>query len=378
MKRWHAWAWVALGMAMPCLANAADGPARVRLGTDTEFGVKGIFQYDWAHFSDDRMPGGRHLFDDDQAWRREQVSLYLQREGGFKINAGYDFATGEWVDNDIAFKTRAGKFQVGEFRTLVGWENASTSSKATTFIEAALPVLVTYEGRRAGVGWTFGGIRHWTFQAQWFLPHDLNHDGDGRTLAARAVYAPVKRETEVVHLGLSVSRETREGRHARFRSRPETNLTPVRLLDTGKLDGVRHINRAGLEVAWMRGPLLVQGEYLGLHAQRDAAADVDSHGGYLSASWMLTGESRTYKDTAFGNPQPRHAWGAFGIGVRYSRVDLDDGPVRGGSEHDWTVGLNWYIGQYFKLQANEVYAVAERGSLAVNPHIFELRAQVAF
>lgn len=378
MKRFYASILFALGMAMPWLACAGDWPTHVTFDNGAELGAKGIFQYDWAAFHGDRLRNGQRRFDDSQAWRREEFSLYLKRQGSFKITAGYDFAQDEWIDNDIAFMTSAGKFQFGEFRTPVGWESARTSGAATPFIEAALPVLVTYEGRRAGLGWTYDGIRHWTFQAQWFLPHDLNHDGDGKTLAARVVYTPVKRDNEVVHLGLAVSRETREGHQARFKSRPETHLTPVHLIDTGMLDGVQHIDRGGFEGAWMQGPLFVHGEYLDMRAQREDVPDFHSHGGYLSVNWMLTGESRTYKNTAFGNPTPRHDWGAIGVGVRYSRADLDDGQVLGGSEHDWTVGINWYISKHFKLQANEVYAVAERGNLPVNPHIYELRAQMTF
>lgn len=378
MKRMHAWIFFALAMVVPLLACAADGPLRINVGNGAELGADGIFQYDWASFNDDRLPDGSRRFDNDQAWRRQEVDVYLQRKGVFKITAGYDFAYGTWVDNYIAFDTDAGTFQIGEFRTLVGWESATTSGAETTFIEASLPVLVVYEGRRAGVGWTYDGIDHWTLQAQWFVPHDLNHEGRGKTLVARVVYAPINRDNEVIHFGLSASRETREGHHAQFKTRPETRLTPVRLIGTRKLDDVQHISRRGLEAAWMCGPMLLQGEYLALRAQRDAATDFHSHGGYLSFSWVLTGESSSYKATVFGNPKPRHAWGAVGVGVRYSRIDLDDGPIYGGREHDWTVGINWYIGKHVKLQANDVYAVAERGNLPVNPHIYELRAQVTF
>ena len=56
----------------------------------------------------------------------------------------------------------------------------------------------------------------------------------------------------------------------------------------------------------------------------------------------------------------------------------DDGSVTGGREHDWTLGLNWYLGQHFKLQANYIRAFSDRGDLHVDPRILALRAQVAF
>lgn len=359
-------------------AHAGDWPTKVTLDDGSELGVTGDFQYDWARFNHDQLADGTHVFADNDDWRRQEVNVYLKKKDTYEVNFGYDFASDVWVDNDVAIHTKAGKFQLGEFRTPVGWEDASTSGAATTFIEAGLPNAVVYEGRRAGVGWTFTGIKHWTLQAQWFGPHDLNHDAAGNTVATRVVYAPVARTGAVVHLGVSASREQRQDHMAQFAATPESGLTTVSLVDSGKLTDVEHIDRAGFEAAWLHGPLLLQGEYLGLRATRMAHPDFDSHGWYLGASWLLTGESRSYKDTAFGDPKPSHPWGAVELAMRYSRVDLTDHAVFGGTEHDWTVGVNWYVSKHLKLQANEVLAKVDDGKLPVSPHVFELRAQVAF
>jgi phosphate-selective porin OprO/OprP len=93
---------------------------------------------------------------------------------------------------------------------------------------------------------------------------------------------------------------------------------------------------------------------------------------------MLTGESHGYKDTAFANPVPSRPAGAVEVAMRYSTVDLDDDGIEGGTEHDWTLGLNWYISKHFKLQANDVRAFSDRGNLEVEPHIYELLAQLSF
>jgi len=64
--------------------------------------------------------------------------------------------------------------------------------------------------------------------------------------------------------------------------------------------------------------------------------------------------------------------------LRYSTLDLDDGPTLGGTEHDWTLGANWYLTKYLKLQANYVRATSDRRDLRIDPHIFQMRAQVMF
>jgi phosphate-selective porin OprO/OprP len=80
-----------------------------------------------------------------------------------------------------------------------------------------------------------------------------------------------------------------------------------------------------------------------------------------------------------------HDWGAFEIALRYSELDLNDGPVKGGKEDDWTIGANWYLGTHWKLQANYVWANSTKfygnplnADADVDPRIFEVRAQVYF
>src|SRR5579875_3500004 len=229
--------------------------------------------------------------------------------------------------------------------------------------------------KAAGWAWNGGGM---SLRAAWLARTDLNADANGSTVAGRAVYTPVRRAGEVVHLGVSASREQRDGFTARVSARPEVALTPVRLIDTGTLRGVDHIDRAGLEAGWLAGPLLLQSEYLMLRAQRPAARGFTSHGGYVFAAWLLTGETHGYRDSGFIDPVPVNPCGALELALRFSTLDLDDAGVTGGRERDWTLGLNWYFERHFKLQANYIRAFSNRGNLHLDPRILALRAQLAF
>ena len=100
---------------------------------------------------------------------------------------------------------------------------------------------------------------------------------------------------------------------------------------------------------------------------------------------MLTGEGRPYSKGAIGNVRPMNDYGALEVAVRYSQVDLNDGPVLGGKQNDWTIGANWYLGQHLKFQANYIWANSTRhygaplnAEADVDPRVFELRAQVYF
>lgn len=44
--------------------------------------------------------------------------------------------------------------------------------------------------------------------------------------------------------------------------------------------------------------------------------------------------------------------GTWEIAARYSYLNLNDGPIDGGRINDVTLGLNWYLNQYTKMQFN--------------------------
>ncbi len=373
-----AWALPLLLASLPAFAGGDDWPTSHTFDNGVEVGLKGLVQYDFNRFGNDRLADGSTYFDDAQTWRRKEFNFYVRKDGAYEVNAGYDFQSRSWVDNYVAVETPVGRFRAGQFKTPVGWEDGNTSTGATLFMERSLPEQAIHEGRRIGLEWTRDFSTRWYLQVAGFTRHDLNDEASGATFAGRAVYTPARQDGNVLHLGLATSRELRDDHTARVRARPEVGLTPVRLVDTGTLQGVDRIDRGGLEAGWLRGPLLVQGEYLALRADRPTARDFHSHGGYVSAAWLLTGETHGYKASGFSNPDPARPWGAFELALRYSSLDLDDGDVAGGREHDWTLGLNWYLGSHFKLQANYIRASSDRGNLQVDPRIVALRAMVAF
>ena len=101
-------------------------------------------------------------------------------------------------------------------------------------------------------------------------------------------------------------------------------------------------------------------------------------------SWVLTGESRPYDPHSgtFGRLRPRRAAGQGGSGAwelaaRLSSLDLDD-EIRGGSEDNVTLGLNWYVNNHTRFMLNVINASAERGGNETDVTIVQLRAQLDF
>lgn len=343
-----------------------------------EFGIKGLYQADNNEFTNDRLANGQNKFEDLHTWRRKEFNIYLLRKDKFEATFGYDFQSKLWIDNYLKLYTKLGDFRLGQMKTQVGWEEAS-SSAATTFLERALPVQAVNEGRRVGVDWSYGKVPNWQLNLAVLGYQDMNGDNDGTTIAGKVAFNPIKTEQTIMHLGLAVARENREDDTARVRARPEANLTPVRLIDSGNLKNTDHIDRLGLEGAYIHGPWLVQSEWLNVDANRTSGFEsYNASGFYIFGSWVLTGESRPYKNGYIGNIKPKNPWGAFEVAARYSQLNLNDGSIMGGKEHDWTLGVNWYLTQHFKFQANYIRAYSDKGNLSLDPQIFELRAQMYF
>jgi len=377
--------------ALPAMAQdysfLGDWPTHHAFADGTDFGVTGLYQYDVNDFSHDDG-----LLRDAHTNRRKYFAVYLKKNGVYDAKAEFDFQSKKWQDVFLRVQSKAvfgrdgGALRIGQSKTPVGFEG-NISSNAPTFIELALSTQAVYENRRVGVDWALS--RPSWLAAVGYYGGDLQGDNDGHTLAGRLAWVPRHQPGDVLHLGVTASRESPASSvnglglanvpSARFRSTPEAGLSPLYLVDSGTLKNVDEIDRYGFEALWIRGPWSLQGEHLRANTSFDdgkPAYRID--GWYAFASWVATGESRPYKDGNVGNVVPSRPWGAVEFAARYSTVDLDGGGIMGGREHDWTLGVNWYLGRHLKLQANYIRAFSDRKQLAVDPHIVELRAQIAF
>lgn len=390
MKPTRGLAFCTLSMALATGAHAADinaWPIKYTTSAGTEWSLYGNYQYD--------ITDVKHsdTIDDAQTNRRKELGFTARRKNAWDAIVYYDFQSKLWLDVYWRVDTRwlfgedDGTFRFGHSKLPVGFEGV-TISRADSFIELALPVQAFYETRRTGVDWAFERPQYLVNLAYYMGP-DLQGDNDGTTVAARVAWTPLKAEGDVLHLGISASREdpsaTTDGRGirhepaARWRARPEDGLTDVRLVDSGSLSHLDHTLRLGLEGLWIHGPLSFQGEYLQAHSQRrNGLPSYTADGYYMFGSYILTGESRRYSAGNVNNLKPRRPWGALELLLRYSAVDLNDGAVAGGHQHDLTFGANWYLTQHFKFQANYVQVHAERLSKRQDPDILELRAQMYF
>jgi phosphate-selective porin OprO/OprP len=357
--------------------------------TDGEFSLQlgGRIMADAAYYCEDRnrLGNGTEL-------RSIRIGLEGRLFADYVYEFDVDFAGGEsdvkdaWVGYDAY---SSWQFKVGQFKEPFSLEEL-TSRKYITFMERALPNALV-PGRNMGLGMRWQGER--VTVAAGLFGEDYNDDPDnegdeGWGATVRATFAPVARKRSVLHFGVAAShRRTGDAAVYRVDVRPESHLTDIRYLDTGKINESRSVALLGLETAWVDGPWSLQSEWMRADLDRNGQPDPGFVGWYLLGSWFLTGESRNYKRKkgAFGRVRPLESMGAVELALRYSRLDLNDLDVEGGLSKQVTLGLNWYMNSQMRLMANYIWVQNDHlanadGEVAGEdePRILQVRAQVDF
>jgi phosphate-selective porin OprO/OprP len=189
--------------------------------------------------------------------------------------------------------------------------------------------------------------------------------------------------------------------------RPELRIDPTSLVSTGAIANVSGAQVYSVEAAATYGPLFFQGEYFWFNVDRGAATglppigapNLNFQGGYAQASYVLTGETRTYNpaSAAYNGVAPANpfslaggGWGAWEIAGRISTIDLNDqlataAGIAGGRQTIYTAGLNWYVNRNIRFMFNYLHGDITKQVNATNAtdagskfDAFAMRTQVAF
>lgn len=314
----------------------------------------------------------------EEPWEVRRLAVYMKGDlvllTPFSYHIELSGVSGHFTTEDTYLLWRnlplIGTFKVGQYKVQFGLENTTPSFSLVT-MESASPITALAPGANAGVqvgqpvlkgrmSWTLGAFTQPNYQVAGDASEDYLR------VTGRVTGLAVDREggesPELLHLGLSASVLKAGQGGIEYRSRPEAHLAPY-LVDTGNIpDG--EARTAALECAWVKGPFSVQSELLVSQVHGPGQPTALLSGVYGMVTWTPTGESRPY-DRANGTLTSmvplrpfsfKHGGrGALELALRLSRVDLDDGPVRGGRMSTVTGAANWYLNRNAKLMLNVVH-----------------------
>jgi phosphate-selective porin OprO/OprP len=327
-----------------------------------------------------------------------EVGIY----SGFKfsLNDFYlRFNQDQYVDYYGAIRNKPFKkylgldsLQLGVFSPQMGLE-ASGSSENTDFLEVGSPTSAFEPGDRLGIQLAGSGLeQRFTWAFGFFSLSTENETGNASKSKAsgigRITLLPWYKEEDgslrLLHLGASGNYVHSGTNQIRYQSRPESYLAPE-TVDTGTIDSSKAF-LYGLEGAWVHGPYCVQGEYFHSFVKDNLGDRLNFGGFYVYGTYFITGESRPYdrRDGTFGRVRPKEnfswkqrTWGAWELGVRFSHLDLNDGPVHGGRMDILTGGLNWSPSPLVRVMFNYLRQnISNAPNFDGVGHTFTLRFQL--
>ncbi|HLI20398.1 MAG TPA: porin [Stellaceae bacterium] len=309
----------------------------------------------------------------------------------------------------------------------------ATSSNDIMFIERSSSQVIAANLAAGDFRENFGG--HWNTDRLWLgayftgpttgSTHAIT-SGFAEQVGAveRATYQLLQSDQYSLHIGGDAEEllkpETVGGARVvtTFSDRPELRIDPTSFINTGTLGSatnpVTGASVLGGELAGGFGSLFGQAEYFHYKVDRSGLSSAAFNGGYVEASYTLTGEHRKYNPAtgAYGGIIPDRpfdihhvmdgAWGALELGARYSAIDLNSNytsgqtttastaAVAGGKQQVITLGANWYINNNIRFMLDYLHGniskplAATAGTIPLGTNVgatfdaIALRTQVAW
>lgn len=251
------------------------------------------------------------------------------------------------------------------------------SSRLLTFLERTAITNALRIGRRIGVSaryWNdYGQVTAAVMGHEGGTRKDKGQDDEGWASTLRISVAPINNHGENLHVGLAGSYKIPDvvsdlpKNTIEISARTETYVFDPKFLHSNNIDDVNYYNRYGAELMYVNGPFYFQSEFMGALIKRwdinnkysllNRNPNIHLKGGYVMATYMLTGETRYYYvDEGEVGPieSPKSSWGAVELAARYSVTDLNDpkAGIIGGQSNQLMLGVNYYPNTNIKLQFN--------------------------
>ncbi|MEQ8734919.1 MAG: porin [Rhodospirillaceae bacterium] len=341
----------------------------------------------------DAVANDLNALDDGAVLRRVRLGVKGKIDSDWTYDIKLDAGRGmtELYDASIGYRFRSkSSAQVGQFKEPIGLE-WSTGAPWWTFLDRGLVSTLTPK-RAVGAMLSSGG-QNWGLSGGWFgdAARMKGTSAIDRAITGRFHVVPMKTEDIVLHIGLGASFRTPDDVEGiRYKTKHETSLSAIPILDTGRIEAAKRSSVVNLEALLNYRSVSLQMEYAKTRVLRSEAlpnAHFDAF--YVQGSWFMTGENRPYNASKGGmarvkplEPLSKHSngGGALEIAFRYDFADLTDSNILGGEMDRYTLGLNWYLNGNTRISANYITAYIDRPMSYLDGTINALagRFQIAF
>jgi phosphate-selective porin len=214
-----------------------------------------------------------------------------------------------------------------------------------------------FRSRNTGLQWRHFMLKdRMTISAGWFNSFITDGKSLGNapnTFTARITGLPkISRDgKQFMHAAVAVRYVEADNGTLRLRGKNESNISS-NYVDTKTFSGEHQWN-IGIEQLWSLENFSVLMEYIHNWSKTPTGSE-QFNGYYITSSYIISGETRPY-DKKAGYARrvlPDGKSGAFELWMRIGRVDLDSRHIAGGTNNRYTLGLNWWATQHWKLGMN--------------------------
>lgn len=270
-----------------------------------------------------------------------------------------------------------GRFQIGKMKEPISLER-NMGMVLEQFMERPMHLDAFLPSRNTGISvsdmilddkvtWRAGIFNNWIEQ------DDISFSEMSNAYVGRVTTVAYenKEAHRLLHLGAGYRYSDAKLGHVHYRVGPGQSFVD-KWADTGELpaDGAGTVN---LEMTYLDGPFWLAAEYTSVDLDSPTMGDPTFSGYHVAANYMLTGEHRGYnkRRAVVRRVIPEQdftsgGWGALGLSVRYSTVDLTDGLVEGGEMDVSSLGIIWYTQRASQFHLQWSRANLKSNDLATN------------
>jgi phosphate-selective porin OprO/OprP len=257
-----------------------------------------------------------------------------------------------------------------------GW-----SMERLPFTDATIPLLAD------GVKWlALTPDRHFFWNLGLFtdyLSKGQSFSSYNQQFVARVGWVPIVSDSvgTLLHVALNFRAGSLDADSVRLRSKPESFTAPY-FIDTKKFPATS-ASTMGIETYYRPGRVMIGGEYYWQRVESPQNGNPWFHGGEFVATWLTTGETRSYNTVGnyFRDISPDKTVieggpGAWEAVFKLSYSNLTNGPIQGGTFWRATPMLNWHMTDNVRLEFGYGYGrLFELGQRGVT-HFFQSRLQM--
>lgn len=343
---------------MPSAALAKDGLTVDETGLhvstmdgDLALRVGGKFNLDALAVEDD---GGDYS---DAAIRRARIDVRLEYEDVVTLRAEREFAGSKGWRNLYALVRpfKGALVQAGQFNVPFSLEDMQ-STNVIAFPERSLASALTSEfamGVQGGYSGKRFSVRGGYFGDALDTPSGPS-PSLGRGLVGRATVLAIDGRDIRIHLGLGLERRSfRQDEAMRFVADAGSNFGP-RISRTPQLGNLNRRTGYNAELAVLAGNFAAQGQYVQQSLREEAGFDRRVSGGYMQASWLLTGQRYLYsrRSGTITGPDMGKRRTAVEVAGRVSWLDADNRTINGGTARSIDLSAGTYFGRNVRLLAS--------------------------